>query len=191
MDVAAFSLPPRAWSPSKPARISSRTTCRTPPPPATSRTARPAQLRRSAAGEHARRSAGRRERPGRGPRQDLHRSHSRGDHRNRRTARLRDPGPWLLRRPDRPGVRYTRDGQFTASASGTLTDANGNPVLGPSGAQVKVPASGPLSPSAVGLYELTGAEKQGQNLYTGTAAGKPPGASVRARSRAPASTRRP
>ncbi len=73
------------------------------------------------------------------------------------------------------GVRYTRDGQFTASASGILTDADGNPVLGPSGAQVKVPASGALSQSAVGLYELTGAEKQGQNLYTGTAAGKPAG----------------
>jgi flagellar basal-body rod protein FlgG len=73
------------------------------------------------------------------------------------------------------GVRYTRNGQFTASPAGILTDANGNPVLSASGTQVKVPAQGTLAPSAVGIYELTGVEKQGQNLYTGTAAGKAAG----------------
>ncbi|MGP0103413.1 MAG: flagellar hook-basal body complex protein, partial [Solirubrobacteraceae bacterium] len=35
------------------------------------------------------------------------------------------------------GVRYTRDGQFTASAKGVLTDAAGDPVLGAKGAQIK------------------------------------------------------
>ncbi len=73
------------------------------------------------------------------------------------------------------GIRYTRDGQFTASAGGILTDLNGNPVLSQSGAQVKVPASGTLSSRAVGAFELTGAEKQGENLFTGTAAGKAAG----------------
>ncbi len=73
------------------------------------------------------------------------------------------------------GVRYTRNGQFTASASGILTDANGNPVLSAGGAEVKVPASGTLGPGALGIFELTGVEKQGQNLYTGTAAGKAEG----------------
>ena len=74
------------------------------------------------------------------------------------------------------GTRYTRNGQFTESANGTLTDANGNPVLSQSGAEVKVPATGTLSASAVGLFELNGAEKQGQNLFTGAAAGKATGA---------------
>ena len=41
------------------------------------------------------------------------------------------------------GVRYTRDGQFTTSATGLLTDANGNPVLGQGGAPIKVPARRP------------------------------------------------
>src|SRR4051794_31230942 len=34
------------------------------------------------------------------------------------------------------GTRYTRDGQFVASANGILTDANGNPVLSQSGAEI-------------------------------------------------------
>jgi flagellar basal-body rod protein FlgF len=73
------------------------------------------------------------------------------------------------------GTRYTRNGQFTASAAGILTDANGNPVLSQSGAEIKVSATGTLSPSAVGVFEITGAEKQGQNLYTGGAGGKAQG----------------
>jgi flagellar basal-body rod protein FlgF len=73
------------------------------------------------------------------------------------------------------GVRYTRNGQFTETASGILTDANGNPVLSPSGGEVKVPATGTLGPGSVGIFELSGVEKQGQNLYTGTSAGKAQG----------------
>lgn len=74
------------------------------------------------------------------------------------------------------GVRYTRDGQFTNSATGVLTDMNGNPVLSQAGGQIKVPASGTLSAGAVGAFELTGAEKQGENLFTGTSAGRAAGA---------------
>ncbi len=40
------------------------------------------------------------------------------------------------------GVRYTRDGQFTTSAQGVLTDANGDPVLDQAGAPIKVDANG-------------------------------------------------
>ncbi len=69
------------------------------------------------------------------------------------------------------GTRYTRDGQFTASATGVLTDTSGNPVLGPGGAQVKVSANGTVPSTALATFELTGAEKQGENLFTGTAAG--------------------
>jgi flagellar basal-body rod protein FlgF len=73
------------------------------------------------------------------------------------------------------GVRYTRDGQFTASAKGVLTDASGDPVLGAKGAQIKVSATGTVPPSAVGVFEVPGAAKQGENLYSGKAAGKPTG----------------
>jgi flagellar basal-body rod protein FlgF len=73
------------------------------------------------------------------------------------------------------GVRYTRNGRFTQTAAGELTDQSGNPVLSQSGTPVKVPATGTLGASALGLYELSGVTKQGENLYSGTVAGKPSG----------------
>jgi len=73
------------------------------------------------------------------------------------------------------GVRYTRDGQFSASAAGILTDSDGNPVLSQSGAPVKVEASGTVPASALGVFEVPGAAKQGENLFTGTASGKAAG----------------
>jgi flagellar basal-body rod protein FlgF len=66
------------------------------------------------------------------------------------------------------GVRYTRDGQFTASAQGVLCDAQGNPVLDQAGAQVKVGANGTVQASSLGVFVVPGAAKQGENLYTGT-----------------------
>jgi flagellar basal-body rod protein FlgF len=73
------------------------------------------------------------------------------------------------------GIRYTRDGQFTTSAKGVLTDASDDPVLDAKGAQIKVSATGTVPASAVGVFEVPGAAKQGENLYTGTAKGKPTG----------------
>jgi flagellar basal-body rod protein FlgF len=73
------------------------------------------------------------------------------------------------------GVRYTRDGQFTTSAQGVLTDTSGDPVLNQSGAEVKVDSKGKVPASALGIFEVPGAVKQGENLYTGTASGKPTG----------------
>lgn len=73
------------------------------------------------------------------------------------------------------GTRYTRNGQFSASASGILTDAAGNPVLSQSGSEIKVPAGKALEASALGVFELQNAEKQGQNLYTGSVSGRPSG----------------
>jgi len=73
------------------------------------------------------------------------------------------------------GVRYTRNGQFTTNAAGVLTDQYGNPVLSQSGSQIKVPASGTLPASALGLFELSSAQKQGENLFAGTVSGKPSG----------------
>jgi flagellar basal-body rod protein FlgG len=70
------------------------------------------------------------------------------------------------------GVRYTRDGQFSASAQGLLVDGQGNPVLSPTGATVPVSAKGTVAASALGVFNVTGATKQGDNLYTGTVAGR-------------------
>lgn len=82
-------------------------------------------------------------------------------------------GFFAVRTPQ--GVRYTRDGEFMASAEGVLTDTSGNPVLGQGGAPVKVSANGRVSGSELGVFELSGAAKQGENLFTGTVAGKPSG----------------
>jgi flagellar basal-body rod protein FlgF len=73
------------------------------------------------------------------------------------------------------GVRYTRDGQFERSAQGVLTDASGNPVLNARGAQIKVSATGTAAAGSVGVFEVPGAAKQGENLYTGKASGKATG----------------
>jgi flagellar basal-body rod protein FlgF len=73
------------------------------------------------------------------------------------------------------GVRYTRDGQFTTNAQGLLTDAQGNTVLGQGGATIKVPAKGTLAASALGVFNLTGPAKQGDNLFTGRSTGRASG----------------
>ena len=69
------------------------------------------------------------------------------------------------------GVRYTRDGQFSASAAGDLVDQNGNQVLGQGGAPIAVGANGTVAASALGVFNVPNAAKQGDNLYTGAAAG--------------------
>jgi flagellar basal-body rod protein FlgF len=83
---------------------------------------------------------------------------------------IQGEGFFAVRTPQ--GVRYTRDGQFTASAQGLLTDANGNPVLGQAGGQITVPASGRVAAAALGVFAVPGAAKQGENLFTGTSSGK-------------------
>jgi flagellar basal-body rod protein FlgG len=69
------------------------------------------------------------------------------------------------------GVRYTRDGQFTTSAQGLLTDGQGNDVLDQAGAPIRVAADGTVAPSALGIYNVPNAVKQGENLFTGTPGG--------------------
>lgn len=73
------------------------------------------------------------------------------------------------------GVRYTRDGQFTVTAQGTLTDAQGNAVLDQAGKTIKADASGAVPANQLGVFEVPNAVKQGENLYSGTASGKPGG----------------
>jgi flagellar basal-body rod protein FlgF len=69
------------------------------------------------------------------------------------------------------GVRYTRNGQFSTDAEGNLTDQLGDPVLGANGAPVRLRADGTVAPGQIGVFEVAGAEKQGENLYTGNATG--------------------
>jgi flagellar basal-body rod protein FlgF len=73
------------------------------------------------------------------------------------------------------GVRYTRDGQFTTSSAGVLVDAQGNQVLGQGGGPIRVSAKGTVSVNALGVFKLNGARKQGENLFTGAAAGRATG----------------
>jgi len=82
-------------------------------------------------------------------------------------------GFFAVRTPE--GVRYTRDGQFTTSAQGQLTDAAGNPVLSQAGAPIPVAAGGTVAATALGVFEVPGATKQGENLFTGASSGKASG----------------
>jgi flagellar basal-body rod protein FlgF len=79
-------------------------------------------------------------------------------------------GFFAVRTPQ--GIRYTRDGQFQASATGQLVDGQGNQVLSQNGAPIAVSAQGTVPAASLGIFNLTGATKQGNNLFTGTAAGR-------------------
>ncbi len=73
------------------------------------------------------------------------------------------------------GTRYTRNGQFTAAANGTLTDQLGNAVLGSNGQPVKVDRTGHVNASDVGVFALNNPAKQGDNLFNGTSGGQASG----------------
>ena len=77
------------------------------------------------------------------------------------------------------GVRFTRNGQFQASARGTLVTALGDEVLGRGGAPVKVGPDGKVDPAAVAIHSVRGASKLGDGLLTGTPTG-PAAGTVRA-----------
>jgi flagellar basal-body rod protein FlgF len=81
-------------------------------------------------------------------------------------------GPGFFGVQTAQGVRYTRDGQFGASAQGFLVDAQGNQVLSQNGAPIAVSATGSVPASALGVFNLTTATKQGNNLYAGAPAGR-------------------
>jgi flagellar basal-body rod protein FlgG len=79
-------------------------------------------------------------------------------------------GFFAVRTPQ--GVRYTRNGQFTVSAAGLLTDSYGNQVLGQAGNPIRVGAQRRVPAAALGVFRLTAAAKQGENLFAGTPAGR-------------------
>ena len=73
------------------------------------------------------------------------------------------------------GVRYTRNGQFTAAANGTLVDQLANPVLGQNGQPVRIGADGKVPAASVGVFPVNNARKAGDNFFTGAAGGRGPG----------------
>jgi flagellar basal-body rod protein FlgF len=82
-------------------------------------------------------------------------------------------GFFAVRTPQ--GVRYTRDGQFSTSASGQLINGAGDPVLGQSGVPIAVESNGTVPAGALGVFEVPGAVKQGENLFAGIASGRASG----------------
>jgi flagellar basal-body rod protein FlgG len=82
-------------------------------------------------------------------------------------------GYFAVRTPQ--GVRYTRNGQFTAGANGGLVDQLGNPVLGPNGQPVRVGADGKVPEGGVGAFALNGPRKVGDAMFQGTPAGRATG----------------
>jgi len=79
-------------------------------------------------------------------------------------------GYFAVRTPE--GVRYTQDGQFSENNRGQLTDGSGNLVLSQAGQPIPVNAKGTVEPSALGVFNLNNASEQGDNLFSGTAAGR-------------------
>ncbi len=69
------------------------------------------------------------------------------------------------------GARFTRNGQFTASPDGLLTDTLGNPVLGPDGRPVRLRGGGDVRAGDVGVFAVAAPRKAGDSLFTGTAEG--------------------
>jgi flagellar basal-body rod protein FlgF len=90
-------------------------------------------------------------------------------------------GPGFLAVKTAAGTRFTRDGQLSMGADGTLETATGDPVLGADGQPLKLAGQGRLEIAADGtlttngqpqgklaLVDLTGVAKQGATLFTGT-----------------------
>jgi flagellar basal-body rod protein FlgF len=66
------------------------------------------------------------------------------------------------------GVRYTRDGQFSADAQGRLVTASGDPVLARGGGTIQIGAEGAVDPRKLDVVTLRNPRKQGDDLVTGT-----------------------
>ena len=73
------------------------------------------------------------------------------------------------------GVRYTRNGQFSAAANGTLVDQLGNAVLGANGQPVRIGADGKVPAASVGVFAVQNARKVGDSFFQGTASGRATG----------------
>jgi flagellar basal-body rod protein FlgF len=73
------------------------------------------------------------------------------------------------------GVQYTRDGRFASNSQSQLVDTNGNLVLGQNGQPIPVTAKGTVDPAALGVFNVNNPSELGNNLISGTAAGRATG----------------
>jgi flagellar basal-body rod protein FlgG len=73
------------------------------------------------------------------------------------------------------GVRYTRNGAFTADAKGNLVDQLGNQVLGVGNKPIAVANDGTIDPTKVAVFNVRNPAKQGDSYFTGTASGSATG----------------
>ena len=96
-------------------------------------------------------------------------------------------GFFAVRTP--PGVRYTRDGQFSLERPGPARRRPGQRGARQGGAPIRVGAKGTVPASALGVFNVPNPTKQGNNFFTGAAAGRGTASSSRASSRSRASTR--
>jgi flagellar basal-body rod protein FlgF len=69
------------------------------------------------------------------------------------------------------GVRYTRNGSFTADAKGNLVDQLGNQVLGVGNKPIAVAQDGTIDTTKVAVLNVPNPVKQGDSNFTGQAAG--------------------
>jgi flagellar basal-body rod protein FlgG len=72
------------------------------------------------------------------------------------------------------GERFTRNGAFTEGPNGTLVDQLGEEVLGRNGQTLPV-TDGKVDPALLGVFDVPNAAKQGDSLFSGTAAGQATG----------------
>jgi flagellar basal-body rod protein FlgG len=84
-------------------------------------------------------------------------------------------GPGFFAVQTAQGVRYTRNGRFSASPAGELITQTGDAVLDQRGRPVKIGGDGTVAAAALGVYNVTGARKIGDSLFTGAAAGRAAG----------------
>jgi flagellar basal-body rod protein FlgF len=77
------------------------------------------------------------------------------------------------------GVRYTRNGRFSADPGGGLTTATGEAVLGRNGQPVRVGADGTVDPRALQVTLLDDPQKAGEGMVAGQVAGQAPPEVVR------------
>jgi flagellar basal-body rod protein FlgF len=74
------------------------------------------------------------------------------------------------------GVRYTRNGAFTAGADGLLVDQHGNQVLSQGNQPIRIGADGRVPDGSVGVFALRDPRKVGDTFFQGTAGGRANGA---------------
>jgi flagellar basal-body rod protein FlgF len=70
------------------------------------------------------------------------------------------------------GVRYTQDGRFSTNSQNQLVDASGDPVLSQNGQPITAGKDGTIEPTSLGVFNLSNASEQGDNLFTGTPTGR-------------------